>query len=73
MEDSKNESWIQNKISHLQEEELSDFIGDGLASDSEKNLMMDEFGMDFNVTSVLEGWVLLQETNQLDNWHNTVQ
>ena len=53
MEDSKNESWIQNQ--NLNAEELSDFIGDGLTSDSDKNLMMDEFGLDFNVTSVLEG------------------
>ena len=56
MEDSKNESWNQNQISqNLHEEELSDFIGDGLGSDSDKNLIMDEFGLDFNVTSVLEG------------------
>ena len=53
MEDSKNESWIQNQ--NLNAEELSDFIGDGLGSDSDKNLIMDEFGLDFNVTSVLEG------------------
>ena len=56
MEDSKNASWIQNQISqNLNLEELSDFIGDGLGSDSDKNLIMDEFGLDFNVTSVLEG------------------
>ena len=55
MEDSKNESWNQNQISQDVHEELSDFIGDGLGSDSEKNLIMDEFGLDFNVTSVLEG------------------
>ena len=56
MEDSKNESWNQNQISQdLQTEELSDFIGDGLGSDSDKKLVMDEFGLDFNVTSVLEG------------------
>ena len=53
MEDSKNESWIQNQ--NLNAEELSDFIGDGLGSDSDKKLIMDEFGLDFNVTSVLEG------------------
>ena len=53
MEDSKNESWIQNQ--NLNAEELSDFIGDGLGSDSDKKLVMDEFGLDFNVTSVLEG------------------
>ena len=53
MEDLKNESWIQDKISN--EEELSDFIEDGLASDLDENLMMDEFGLDFNVTSVLAG------------------
>ena len=55
MKVTANESWIQNKISHLNEEELSDFFGDGLAPDSDQNLTMDEFGLDFNVTSVLEG------------------
>ena len=55
MEEMANESWIQNKISHFNEEKLSDIIEDRLGSDLDKNLMMDEFGLDFNVTSVLEG------------------
>ena len=55
MKVTANESWIQNKISHLNEDELSDFFGDGLAPDSDQNLTMDEFELDFNVTSVLEG------------------
>ena len=67
MEVTANESWIQTKISNLNEEELSDFFEDGLAPDSEQDLMMNEFELDFNVTSVLEGWVLVLETNQLDS------
>ena len=62
MEVTANESWIQT---HLNEEELSDFFEDGLAPDSDQDLMMNEFELDFNVTSVLEGWVLVLETNQL--------
>ena len=52
MEVTANESWIQT---HLNEEELSDFFEDGLAPDSDQDLMMNEFELDFNVTSVLEG------------------
>ena len=53
MEVTANQSWMQT---HLNEEQLSDFFEDGLASDSsDQNLMMDQFELDFNVTSVLEG------------------